>query len=402
MRDLLLIAAIVALVYVGYLIRMVTVPMLLAMLLAYLFEPLVRWLRRRNICSRRTAAIGIIVLFLAVVVVPLAFGTVFAVVHGAQAAGDLAANVTKVQKSIESPQDEALRAAVPQGAWTKIRDFLAESSAKAAGAEPVEGRGELRLLALRIGAWIQEHGADLSRNIGSRVLGGGAQAVGAALGTLASLGFVLFSGLLTAFFFYFFSTGWGRVLEFWESLIPEKRRGRVVQIVAQMDAVIAGFVRGRLIIVFILMIYLTAGYWLIGVPSPYVLGPLVGAMFIVPYVPSLGLVVVVVLLWFNAPVTGLQSHWWWIVGAPLLVHGVAQVLDDYILTPRIQGKTTDLSVPMILFASLAGAALAGVYGLLIAIPTAACLKILMKELLWPRFQAWARGEKADFLPIGKG
>jgi predicted PurR-regulated permease PerM len=74
-------------------------------------------------------------------------------------------------------------------------------------------------------------------------------------------------------------------------------------------------------------------------------------------------------------------------------------MDDYFLTPKIQGDATGMDTPSILFASIAGGVLAGFYGLLLAIPVAACVKILLKELFWPRFRAWARGEKDDPLPI---
>ena len=80
---------------------------------------------------------------------------------------------------------------------------------------------------------------------------------------------------------------------------------------------------------------------------------------------------------------------------------LGQVLDDYVLTPLIQGKSTNMDTPSILFASMAGGTLAGVYGLLLAIPVAACLKILLKEVFWPRFRVWAEGKAKDFLPIGK-
>jgi predicted PurR-regulated permease PerM len=83
------------------------------------------------------------------------------------------------------------------------------------------------------------------------------------------------------------------------------------------------------------------------------------------------------------------------------VYVCAQLLDDWVLTPTIQGKTTDLSIPLILFASIAGGALAGIYGLLIAIPAAACLKIVLDEVVWPKFKAWAAGRERDFLPIGR-
>ena len=76
-----------------------------------------------------------------------------------------------------------------------------------------------------------------------------------------------------------------------------------------------------------------------------------------------------------------------------------QLLDDYVLTPAIQGKNTNMDTPTILFASIAGGSLAGIYGLLVAIPAAACIKILLREVFWPRVRRWAEGKERDFLPL---
>ncbi|MEO0632339.1 MAG: AI-2E family transporter, partial [Planctomycetota bacterium] len=92
---------------------------------------------------------------------------------------------------------------------------------------------------------------------------------------------------------------------------------------------------------------------------------------------------------------------WWVIGAPLAVYFIGQALDDYVWTPLIQGKSTGMDTPTILFATLAGGALLGIYGLLLAIPLAACIKILLQEIFWPRFKQWSKGETPDFLPIPK-
>ena len=94
-----------------------------------------------------------------------------------------------------------------------------------------------------------------------------------------------------------------------------------------------------------------------------------------------------------------QSTWWWILLGPLVVYLSCQMLDDYVLTPTIQGNTTGMDTPTIVFASFAGGALMGIYGLLIAIPLAACIKILLREVFWPRFKAWGQGRVRDPLPI---
>jgi predicted PurR-regulated permease PerM len=190
------------------------------------------------------------------------------------------------------------------------------------------------------------------------------------------------------------------VLDFWEGLIPERKKGKVIDLVQQMDAVIAGFVRGRLTICAVLILYYILAYWAIGVPAPLVVGLVVGALTLVPYAAGATVPVVMLLMWIGGGGDdGVGSKWWWIVGAPLVVLAIQQVMDDYVLTPRVQGKSTNMDTPTILFASIAGGVLAGFYGLLLAIPVAACIKIVMKEIVWPRVNQWLAGRVADPLPF---
>ncbi len=432
-RDLMIIGAVFGVLYLGYQIRIVTVPMLLALTLAYLFEPLVRWLRHRRLCSRPVAAIGIITVTFMVLLVPLTLGAGFAVVQGARAASELAGNISNVQQSVAAPADEALRAAVPSGAWSSIRDFLAERPARkeqapAGSAAPapsvpdaayghahpsvlsqLAGRDEMRELGQRAIDWLNEHAGELSQSLGRRVANSGADAARAAFATATTIGTVILQAVLTALFFYFFSTSWGQVLDFSESFIPKAQRGRAMDILGKMDRAIAGFVRGRVTICLIEMGVITLLYFLAGVPMPLLLGPIVGILFIVPYMNTLGIPIAMLLLWlqgvqgpiFAPHLFAGSGGLWWILLAPAAIHLIGHALDDYFLNPMIQGKHTDLAIPMIVFSSIAGGALAGVYGLLLAIPVAACVRILMKEIFWPRIQAWVRGEAKDFLPIGK-
>src|SRR3954469_3643218 len=81
-RDGLVIAAAIGLIYLGSRLSIVTVPLLLAMLLAYLVEPLVERVTRGGRVTRKAAAIGIILLVAGVVVVPAAIGATFGVSQG--------------------------------------------------------------------------------------------------------------------------------------------------------------------------------------------------------------------------------------------------------------------------------------------------------------------------------
>ena len=396
-RDVLLGASLFGVLYLGYVIRSITVPMLLALLLAYLTEPVVNWLIRKQAwITREIASVIILVAGLFVVVIPLVVASVVGVRQ----------SISVTQKAITNAQvvAGALKADDPTEALAKIE----QPSLRVVGTflnGVTEGENRKYLgpvfeatwdLATSAEAWVKENAGTISK----RVFGTGVSVFGKIVDVMTSFGLLVFTFFLTAFFFFFFSTRYGGVIDFWESLIPTGRRGRAIELARKMDRVVAGFVRGRLTICAIQSAVLVAGYWAIGVPSPLVLGLVVGALTIVPYASGIGIPIAIALMFFAPDHTGLRSETWWILLAPTLLYGFVQALDDYFLTPKIQGDATDLDTPTVLFASLAGGTLAGVYGLLLAIPVAACGKIIVKELVWPRVRAWAEGRTRDPLPLG--
>lgn len=436
LRDLLVLAAVMGIVYLGYVLSIVTVPILLALALAYLFEPLVRRMTDGGRIGRARVAASILVLSGILVLAPLAIGMTYSVMQGVRYVQGVIRSIDVVSQSVRAPERDDLRLQVQirSNAWLIIRDYIVEQRSKAAAAaareraaalearqprsaEPrspdspphsspiaplappddqAEEPSDLFRLLEFTREFLQQHSTELGRNI----LQAGGGAVGAVVSLVSSSVKFVTIIALTAFFFFFFCTGYGQVLAFWESLLPEHKKGRVLDLASKMDAVISGFIRGRLIICATMIGVYTVGYALIGAPAAWIAGLLVGALTLVPYAAGVAAPVIMLLMWLD-PGEGWQASWWWIVGSPLAVLGVSQVLDDYVLTPRIQGKATNMDTPTILFASIAGGALAGFYGLLLAIPIAACIKILLKEIFWPRVRDWATGKADDVLPISK-
>ena len=84
------------------------------------------------------------------------------------------------------------------------------------------------------------------------------------------------------------------------------------------------------------------------------------------------------------------------------MYGIVQFLEGYVLIPLIAGKATDLDPVSIFVAVLAGAAIAGVYGMLLSIPVAACLKIYLREVVMPHLRDWSSGRADDPLPLDQG
>lgn len=390
LRDVLVVLVVVGLLWLGQKISVVTVPVLLAIMLAYLFEPVIRWLVAKSRLERRGAVMAIIAVCVLTIVGPITIGLTFGVVQGIGLVSRLSQNITLVNNYVDAEGETQAK-------------FERENLAEAGDAwvwigEKVRGEdsGDLAVMFERIYDWVQVNSNQIARSaadVSANVI----RTVVSAITTTFGL---LFMAFLTAFFFFFIATEWVQFRGFTMKLIPEKYETTTVDLAIKFDKVISGFVRGRLTIAFIQSIVFTIGYLIIGVPAAFILGPVVAILSIVPYMALVGLPISILLLWLEDH-TGIRGTWMWVVIAPTAMYFLGQSLDDYVLTPMIQGKETGMSTPMILFASLAGGVLFGVFGLLIAIPIAACIKIVIQEILWPRFKAWGEGEAEDFLPIGK-
>jgi predicted PurR-regulated permease PerM len=231
------------------------------------------------------------------------------------------------------------------------------------------------------------------------MVGAGARRLwGLALGVV-ELGLLAF---LVPFYFFFFAVSYPRVLRFARDLVPEEHREEVFRLVVAMDRAVSGFVRGRLVISAILGTVFAVGWLIVGVPYSLALGLVVGIFCAVPYLSVIGVPVAIGLLAVDqvSMPEAERYAWWGILLWPTLVYGIGQTMDDWVLTPAIQGKATDLDPVSIVVAVLAGGSLAGVYGMLLAVPAAACVKILIRELVMPRVRAWSEGRARDPLPGG--
>ncbi|VAX42538.1 hypothetical protein MNBD_PLANCTO03-1997 [hydrothermal vent metagenome] len=425
-RDVLVFLAVLGVLWLGQKVSVVTVPLLLAILLAYLFEPVIGWVMQKTGLLRQKAVTLVMAAAILLVVIPAVLGLTLgvaqsvdlisgvsskvgitgkAVVQGKEmqrleaqlaAAVARATNPAKDEQPPTEAEIESLRQALAlhEASYeTELDAVEAEASKTYRGvAEFVVEKSELDDAFVAVQNWLKANAEEIATF--------GAGAVRSTAGFFGSLFGLLFMGFLTAFFFFFISTGWVQVKDFGTSLLPEKNREMVVDLATKFDGVISAFIRGRLTIAFIQSIIFTVGYFIIGVPAAFLLGPVVAVLSIVPYLALVGVPISIVLL-ASQGYGGFRGEWWWFLGAPTAIYFIGQALDDYVLTPKIQGKGTGMDTPTILFASLAGGVLFGIFGLLIAIPIAACLKILIQEVFWPRFKDWAEGREKDFLPIGR-
>lgn len=399
-RDVLVIAAIAGTVYAGYAIRTVTIPLLVALLLAYLFEPVVVRLTRSGRMGRPTAvavifsALTLVVGATLGVVVPLAIGQTLSFGESLRSGKYDAAIDRAVAYVPEDYREEVRewkdRIIHPRSA-NDAKDTAADAEARV-GAPVDQGSVRAGASAASLApAWTFDSGI-LS------LLGVGSQRVYALTLTILQIGLVAF---LIPFYFYYFSVHWPSIVGFLHDLVPARERGRVFEIAAEMDRAVAGFVRGRIVICVAMGVMFAIGWQICGVPYGIALGLLIGVFSIVPYLGGVGVPIAIGLLMadqFSLDEAERMSVWGMLLW-PTAVFVIVQSIEGYVLTPIIAGKATNLDPVTIVVAILAGGTVAGVYGMLLAIPLAACGKIAATRLLLPRVRAWAQGAASDPLPL---
>jgi predicted PurR-regulated permease PerM len=398
-RDLLLVGIVVAIVWAGYALRYITIPLIVALGLAYLVEPLVRWISARFRVSR-TAVVGGVT---GAIVLGAASGT-FVLIPSVIRQSE--AIVNKVQSGALKKSIGEFQAQLPEAFRKDVTDWILwiESTTdvdlngdRLAGKDPVSEP--------HVGPTDTATNEPTNRAASRSIWDVGLAFLGARSGDIAGFIFgvlsLLFAAALVPFYFYFFSVHFPDIVGFLDSLIPDGAKSEVHRLTKQMDAAVAGFVRGRIVIAAIMAVLFTVGWAFCGVPYALTLGVAAGVLAVVPYLSGVVLLLAVPMLavaQLQLPEAERMSMLWVVLG-PSIVFAAVQALEGNVLTPIIAGRATNLDPVTVFVAILAGGSVAGVYGMLLAIPLAACAKILIKEVALPRIRAWAAGTVNDPLPL---
>ena len=178
-----------------------------------------------------------------------------------------------------------------------------------------------------------------------------------------------------------------------EGLIPHDSRLEVLHVGRRLSRAIGGFFRGQLLVALIVGVMVSVGLAVIDLPFWLIVGMIAGVFNIIPLVgPWVGGVPgVVIALTTRDPITAV-----WVV----LIMAAAQQIDNHIISPVVMQRAVRLHPAAVLLALLAGGTLGGFFGLLVAVPVAAVLKILVGHLwrtyvLGEPFEEAAEAEEAD-------
>ena len=158
----------------------------------------------------------------------------------------------------------------------------------------------------------------------------------------------------------------------------------------RMDIAVSGYFRERLLIAIVTGIMYAAAWAATGVPYWFLLGIGTGLLTLVPYISVIGWPLAILLKYLESLTTsGMSAGWMAIFLWPSLAYLVVQFIESWVLTPWIQRRSSDMSVVTLIIVLFIVGAIGGIFGLIFAIPVAACIKIAVEELVLPRWTAWA-------------
>lgn len=315
-----------------YLLSGVLLPFVAGLLVAYFLDPVAGRLERLG-CSRTLATTVITVVFFvlagvaAALLLPLLHGQVMGLVAKTPAV------VAAIREQAE-PLLERLQTTLTEDQVARLRDAA--------------------------GSYVGEAARFLGGLIG-RVLSGGA----AFFQILSLL-------IITPLVSFYLLRDWGRIVARFDELMPRDIAPVVRVQMREIDRTIAAWVRGQATVCVLLGAWYGIGLTLVGLEFGLGVGFFTGLISFVPYF-GMGLGLAVALGIAFAQFSGLLPF--------ALVAGVfaaGQVVDAYLLTPRLVGEKVGLHPLWVIFALLAGGALFGFTGVLLAVPVAAVIGVVVR------------------------
>ena len=152
----------------------------------------------------------------------------------------------------------------------------------------------------------------------------------------------------------------------YSNYIPRKIRPQVVTLMGDIDRNMNAYFRGQATVAACVGVLFAIGFTITGMPMGIAMGLIIGLLNMVPYMQALGIPPCIVLCLIQSAQTG-QPVWLTLL-LMAVVFIVVQSIQDLILTPKIMGNVTGMSPAAILLSLSIWGAIAGVIGMIIALP----------------------------------
>ncbi|MEX1031515.1 MAG: AI-2E family transporter [Paenibacillaceae bacterium] len=183
---------------------------------------------------------------------------------------------------------------------------------------------------------------------------------------------ILFIAFIIPFLVFYMLKDFRLMEETALTFIPNKHRTHIIKLLKDIDSALGNYVRGQFIVCVVVGVLAYIGYWIIDMPYPLLLASMVTVFNIIPYLgPFFGAAPAIIM----ASTISMKMM--------LLVSGInlcVQVLEGNVISPQVVGRTLHMHPLLIIFVLLVGGELAGIVGLILAVPFFAVLKVIFQHM----------------------
>ncbi len=154
--------------------------------------------------------------------------------------------------------------------------------------------------------------------------------------------------------------------------VPKSHRANIVRLLKDIDQALGSYIRGQFLVCVIVGLLAYAGYLLIGMPYALLLASVVAVTNIIPYMgPFIGAAPAILV----ASTVSFKM-----VVMVAIVNTICQILEGNVISPQVVGRTLHMHPLLIIFALLAGGEIAGVVGMILAVPIFAACKVIVQHI----------------------
>ncbi|WP_025691776.1 AI-2E family transporter [Paenibacillus zanthoxyli] len=184
---------------------------------------------------------------------------------------------------------------------------------------------------------------------------------------------VLFDAFIVPFLVFYILKDFDVFERMLVSSLPRSRRKSIVTMLKDIDDALGNYIRGQFLVSLILGILAYIGYALIGMPYALLFASVVAIFELVPYLgPFLGAAPAIVMA---------STISFRLVMLVVVVNTICQMLEGNVISPQVVGRTLHLHPLLIIFALLVGGELAGIVGLILAVPFFAAGKVVLQHVI---------------------
>lgn len=329
-RALVTVAVIVVIFQLVYYLRNVLLPFCVACIIAYLLEPVVAFQQKRLKMRRRAVPVLLTLIEAAVVAGTICYFFIPSVI-------DEIGELDKIVKASEGHKNSLMF--IPPEVEDSIRNYLSYNNI-------VDFINDGRITA---------------------VLNKSTTALAATVDFLMHT----LEWLMTFIYVIFIMLDYKQLMKGFHSMVPPRYRDAVYPVFDDIKNNMNRYFRSQAVIAACAAVLYCIGFSIVGLPMAIVMGITVGVLYMIPYFQYITIIPVMVLCYIYS-LTG-ECVFWTELGKCALVYVISQSICDYMLTPKIMGKTLGLNPAIILLALSVWGSLMGIIGMIIALPVTSLL-----------------------------